>query len=193
MANPSTNSSRFHATPTGLAGLYVLDRQPNSDGRGLFERIFCRRELETWGWPGDVEQINRSISQEIGTVRGLHYQLPPHAEWKAITCTRGLVHDVVVDLRRDSPTFLKHYGVQLGENFARTLLVPGGFAHGFQVINGPAEMLYVHSAAYCKDSERGLRAADPRLQIRWPLPIAAQSPRDASHPLVSDDFLGIKL
>jgi dTDP-4-dehydrorhamnose 3,5-epimerase len=123
----------------------------------------------------------------------MHYQLPPQAEWKAITCTRGLVYDVVVDIRKGSPTFLQHFAVELGDRYERTLLVPAGYAHGFQVLTAPAEMLYVHSAAYCSSLDRGLRADDHRLAIHWPLAITEQSSRDASHPLISPDFIGIEL
>jgi dTDP-4-dehydrorhamnose 3,5-epimerase len=184
-------SSRFRIEATPIAGLVLVHRQPLADGRGFFERLFCPEELAASGFPGVVAQINRSSTGQAGTVRGLHFQHPPFAEWKHITCLEGSVHDVVVDLRRDSPTFLAAQAVTLSRAGRLSLVVPPGCAHGFQVLEGPAELLYVHSQRYAPEAEAGVRADDPRLGIAWPLPIVGRSPRDAAHPLLAADFAGV--
>jgi dTDP-4-dehydrorhamnose 3,5-epimerase len=184
-------SGRFLAEATPIAGLWVLERQPIIDDRGLFERLFCADELRAWGHPGTVAQANRSLTRRMGTVRGMHVQHPPAGEWKVIACLRGAVHDVVVDLRQGSPTFLRWHAVELAETSRRSLLVPPGCAHGFQVLRAEAEMHYFHSHPYAPGSDRGVRADDPRLAITWPLPIAERSPRDAGHPLLTADYRGI--
>lgn len=184
-------SARFHAAATPISGLWVLERHPVVDERGLFERLFCAEELRAWGHPGVVAQANRSVTRQVGAVRGLHVQLPPHGEWKVITCLRGAVHDVVVDLRRDSPTFLRWHAVALADEASRSLLVPPGCAHGFQVLRADAEMHYLHSQPYAPAAETGVRCDDPRLALVWPLPIAGLSPRDAAHPLLPADYRGI--
>lgn len=159
----------------------------------MFERLYCTDELRAWGHPGTVAQANRSVTRQVGAVRGMHVQLPPAGDWKVIACLRGAVHDVVVDLRRGSPTFLRWHAVEMTQGGSRSLLVPPGCAHGFQVLHADAEMHYFHSHHYVPDSDSGVRADDPRLSIVWPLPIAERSSRDTSHPLLAADYLGIVL
>lgn len=183
--------ARFHPCTTQLAGLWSLERQPISDDRGFFERLFCADELRAWGHPGVIAQANRSLTRRVGAVRGMHFQHPPHSEWKLITCLRGRVYDVLVDLRRDSATFLQHHAVELAGETNRSLLVPPGCAHGFQTLTVDCEMLYLHSHPFVSASEGGVRADDPRLAIAWPLPCAERSARDAMHPLLPSDFPGI--
>jgi dTDP-4-dehydrorhamnose 3,5-epimerase len=183
--------ARFTSEPTPIPGLWLLSRHPLADQRGLFERLYCAEELRAWGHPGVVAQANRSVTRRAGTVRGMHLQLPPVGDWKVIACLRGAVHDVVVDLRKGSPTFLRWHAVQLTEQSPCSLLVPPGCAHGFQVLHSEAEMHYLHSHPYVPDSEAGVRADDPRLAIVWPLPISERSPRDAAHPLLAADYKGI--
>jgi dTDP-4-dehydrorhamnose 3,5-epimerase len=123
----------------------------------------------------------------------MHFQLPPHAEMKLVSCMRGRVFDVVVDLRHGSPTFLQWHGEELSAESGRTLCIPEGFAHGFQTLTDDCEMLYLHTAAYEAAAERGVSPVDPRVAIRWPLPIAQLSERDAGHAPLADDYAGIRL
>ena len=182
-------SARFHAEATSIPGLWLLHRQPLVDERGCFERLFCADELRQWGHPGAVAQANHSLTRRKGTIRGIHFQHPPHAEVKVVSCLRGRVFDVIVDLRR-GPGFLKWYGGELCAHDHQSLLIPPGCAHGFQALDNDCEMLYFHSCPFVPDAEDGVRADDPRLAIAWPLPIGERSIRDASHPLLAANFAG---
>lgn len=184
-------SNRFTGVETPIAGLLELHRKPIGDDRGFFERLFCADEMREFGHPGIIAQANRSLTKTRGAVRGMHFQYPPHAEWKIVSCLRGKVYDVAVDVRKGSPTFLKWHGVELSEDNHVSLLIPEGFAHGFQTLTENCEMVYFASAAYSQTSEDGLRPDDPALAIKWPLPIRQLSPRDASHPLLTGAWHGI--
>lgn len=186
-------TARFTAVATAIDGLLVLERRILADERGSFERIFDADDLAPFGYCGPVAQINRSVTREPGTVRGMHFQYPPHAEWKAVTCLGGSIYDVVVDLRAGSATFRRWVAVSLSASTPTTLLIPPGCAHGFQVVDGEAELLYVHSQPYVPAVDAGVRADDPALGITWPLPIARRSPRDEGHPFISADWPGIVL
>lgn len=185
--------SRFTIHDTVLSGLKCLERQRLGDARGFLSRLFCAEELPVAGWQGPVAQINHTFTAKRGVVRGLHFQYPPHAEIKLVTCIRGAVWDVAVDLRAGSETFLQWHAVELSAQNNRSLLIPQGFAHGFQTLTEDCEMVYLHSAPYVADAEAGLSAQDPRLSIAWPLPIAELSPRDAQHPLLNVPFKGLTL
>ncbi|MDR7308884.1 dTDP-4-dehydrorhamnose 3,5-epimerase [Rhodoferax saidenbachensis] len=185
--------SRFTRTETPLAGLLCLERQVLGDARGFLTRLFCAEELADAGWTGAVAQVNHTYTAQRGVVRGLHFQHPPHAETKLVTCIRGAVWDVAVDVRAGSPTFLQWHAVELSAQNHRSLLIPQGFAHGFQTLTEDCEMVYLHSAPYVAQAEAGLSAQDPRLAIVWPLPIAELSPRDAQHPLLNALFKGLTL
>lgn len=180
------------SSPLPLAGLYEVVRSPKEDDRGWFERMYCAEELRSAGWVKPVAQINRSFTRHAGTVRGLHYQRPPHQEMKLITCLRGAVWDVVVDVRKGSPSFLKWYGCRLQAG-GSALLVPEGFAHGFQSLTEDAELLYLHSAAHASGAEAGLHAADPMLAIPWPLPLCGLSVRDQSFEMLVPEFSGVEV
>lgn len=182
---------RFEATATPIPDLWVLQRQQMVDERGTFERLFCQRELEVWGFPSGAVQANRSVTSRRGTVRGLHFQRPPHAELKLVSCLRGRVFDVVVDLR-PGPSFLVWFGTELTGDGSMSLLVPPGCAHGFQTLEDDCEMLYFHSHPFVAEAEGGIRADDPEVSISWPLPIGERSARDVSHPLLSDGFRGVE-
>ncbi len=177
--------------PTPIQGLMLLRRLPAADARGSFERLFCAAELAEFGHPGVIAQANRSCTVPVGAVRGMHFQAAPHGDWKVIACTRGAVHDVVVDLRRGSPTFLRWHALTLAEDLPRSLLVPPGCAHGFQVVRAGAEMIYLHSHPFVPEADAGVRADDPLLAIRWPLAIGERSPRDRAHPLLAAGFAGV--
>lgn len=184
-------SARFNTSDTPLAGLKVIERKPMGDGRGGLERLFCGEELGTLMAGRRIAQINHTFTAKAGTVRGMHFQVPPHAEMKLVTCLRGEVFDVAVDLRKGSPTLLRWHGEILRPDAHKTLLIPEGFAHGFQALTDDCEVLYFHTAHYEPAAEGGLRAEDPRLAIRWPKPVSGLSPRDAAHALLRADFRGL--
>jgi len=177
-------SARFENVHTPLEGLRVLRRLPLGDHRGLLERMFCLDELTEIVGNRRIVQINRTITRKRGTLRGMHFQHSPHAEMKFVSCLRGEVLDVAVDVRPDSPTRYRWHGVVLSENNHTTLAIPEGFAHGFQSLTDDCEMLYFHTATYQPQAESGLNPRDPLLAIAWPLPIAEMSERDASHPAI---------
>ncbi len=185
--------SRFVIEKTPIAGLHVIQRKPIDDERGYFERMFCSGELQSviGGW--QIAQINHTKTTKKGTVRGMHFQHPPYAEMKLVSCLRGEVFDVAVDLREDSPTFLKWHTEILSEDNHKTFAIPVGFAHGFQTLTDDCELIYFHTAAYQPVAEAGLNALYARLSIKWPLPIEEHSMRDQQHPALADDFAGIKL
>jgi dTDP-4-dehydrorhamnose 3,5-epimerase len=186
-------SPRFDILGTPLAGLRVLQRKPIGDSRGYLERLFCTDELQTLAPGRHIAQINHTLTASRGTVRGMHFQRPPHAEIKFVSCLRGEVFDVAVDLRDNSPTFLHWHAEVLSAENHKTLVIPEGFAHGFQTLTDNCEMLYFHTHTYQPDAEGGLNAQDPRLAIQWPLPIGGVSPRDVGHPFLDENFFGMAL
>ncbi|WP_027483717.1 dTDP-4-dehydrorhamnose 3,5-epimerase [Deinococcus pimensis] len=171
-------------TETMLGGAFVIDVDVREDERGFFARTFCQREFEAHGLKPDVAQCNLSFNHRAGTVRGMHYQLAPAAETKLVRCTRGAILDVIVDLRPDSPTYLRHVAVELSEDNRRALYVPELFAHGYQALTDGAEVTYQVGEFYTPGFERGLRHDDPRLGIAWPLPVTVISAKDAAWPLL---------
>lgn len=177
-----TRCGSFCARAGGLAGYWVLDRYPQSDRRGWFERLYCGQELRSLGHPGVLAQVNRSRTSAVGTIRGLHGQRPPWAEWKLVTCLRGAVMDVVADLRPGSDTYLQYRSVQLAADDPSSVLVPPGCVHGFQTLEAECEMLYLHSHPHVPAAEFGVRWDDPALAIEWPLPCALLSQRDSTFP-----------
>jgi dTDP-4-dehydrorhamnose 3,5-epimerase len=185
--------NRFVVGDTPLQGLKTVERQILGDSRGSLARLFCGDELRDAGWPGPVAQINHTVTRARGTVRGLHFQHPPHAECKLVSCLRGEVWDVAVDLRRGSPTFLRWQARTLSAENGLALLIPQGFAHGFQALTDNVELLYVHSVPHAPQAEGGLDALDPRLAIDWPLPVAERSPRDRQHAAIGAAFTGVEL
>lgn len=183
--------SRFTITDLPLPGLKRIERQRLGDSRGFLARMFCTDELAAAGWQKPIAQINHTRTVTQGTVRGMHYQTPPHAEMKLVSCIRGEVWDVALDLRADSPTYLRWHAEVLSADNNRALLIPEGFAHGFQALTDDVELIYLHSAAYDAAAEAGLNAKDPSLNIAWPMAIAELSVRDQNHPLLNEKFVGI--
>lgn len=179
----------FAETP--LAGLRVMRRTPLRDDRGLLERLYCAEELAPVLAGRTINQINRTLTLRRGTVRGMHFQRPPASELKLVTCLQGEVFDVAVDVRDGSPTFLRWHAALLSPDNFQTMIIPEGFAHGFQALTDNCELLYFHSASYSPESEGALNARDPRLRIDWPLEISEMSLRDASHCFVTSDFRGV--
>jgi dTDP-4-dehydrorhamnose 3,5-epimerase len=183
--------SRFEVHALPIEGVQRIRRLPLEDARGFLARLFCAEELAPAGWVGRVQQINHTLTRETGSVRGLHYQRPPHAETKLVSCLAGKVWDVVVDLRPHSPTYLKWHAEELSADNHAALLIPQGVAHGFQALEPDVQLLYLHSQAYAPQAEAGLNPLDPRLAIEWPLPVRNLSERDSRHPLLSADFVGV--
>jgi dTDP-4-dehydrorhamnose 3,5-epimerase len=169
----------FHETP--LAGAFTIELEPRSDDRGFFARAFCQHELADHGLETGIAQANMSYNFKRGTLRGMHYQLPPHAEVKMVRCIAGAIYDVIVDLRKDSPTYLKWHGVELSAANRTMLYVPRGFAHGYQALSDDSEVLYLVTEFYAPGAERGLRWNDPAIGIRWPVADPILSPKDAVH------------
>jgi dTDP-4-dehydrorhamnose 3,5-epimerase len=184
---------RVNILDTPLADLKVVQSLPHRDARGAFIRVFCAEELQPVLGPRQIAQINHSRTSHTGAVRGMHFQYPPHAEMKMIRCLRGRVWDVAVDLRSGSPTFLQWHAQELSQDDAQMLVIPEGFAHGFQALEPDSELLYLHTAFYHSPSEGGLRHDDPQLAVAWPLPPKDLSPRDLSHPLLDAEFTGVAL
>jgi dTDP-4-dehydrorhamnose 3,5-epimerase len=181
----------FEIRSTPLAGLTVVQRHVREDARGFFGRFYCADELAAAGFLLPVTQINQTRTLRRGVVRGLHFQRPPHAEDKFVSCLRGEVFDVAVDLRRGSPTFLHWHAEVLSAENRVSLMVPQGFAHGFQTLTDDSELLYLHSRAYEPEAEGALHFNDPALAIDWPLPITEMSERDAGHAPITPAFRGI--
>jgi dTDP-4-dehydrorhamnose 3,5-epimerase len=180
--------SRFTITDLPLTGLRLVERQRLGDTRGFLSRLFCSDELRRVGWTKPIVQVNLSYTARRGTVRGMHFQRPPHAEMKLVSCIHGEVWDVAVDTRPDSETFLQWHAERLSADNGHALLLPEGFAHGFQALSNDVELLYCHSAAYAPAAEAGLNPKDPLLAIAWPLQIAEISARDAQQPMMKKGF-----
>lgn len=171
---------KFVATP--LAGAFVIELERIADERGFFARSFCEDEFRRAGLETSFVQCSVSYNARKGTLRGMHYQRPPHAEAKIIRCTRGAIHDVIVDVRPSSPTYGQWFATELSAENYRMLYVPKEFAHGFQTLVDGSDILYMMSERYHPEVSGGLRWNDPRLGIRWPLPEPILSPRDAGYP-----------
>lgn len=183
--------SRFVISELPLAGLKLITRQCLGDSRGFLSRIFCSNELASAGWSKAIAQINHTFTAKCGTVRGMHYQMPPHAEMKLVSCLQGEVWDVAIDLRAGSPTFLHWHAEKLSADNCQALLIPEGFAHGYQTLSDGVSLLYCHSSAHNPGVEAGLNVSDPRLAITWPLEYEELSLRDANHPMIGPEFKGV--
>jgi dTDP-4-dehydrorhamnose 3,5-epimerase len=182
---------KFTSLP--LQGAFLIEPDVYRDERGHFFRYYCRKEFEQIGHSKEWVQYNHSYTQRRGSIRGMHYQVPPFAEVKMVRCIAGHVIDVIVDLRQGSPTFLHWTGVELSAANRHMVYIPEGFAHGFQTLTDHCELLYHHTEFYKTGAEGGLRFDDPQLQIKWPLVPTIISERDRNHILLNESFQGIKL
>lgn len=169
-------------TETELSGAFIVDLEPRGDERGLFARTFCQREFERYRLSPRVVQCNLAFNDYRATLRGMHYQAPPHQETKLVRCTSGAIFDVIIDLRRKSPTFCHWFGIELSSNNRRMLYVPEGFAHGYVTLTHNSEVFYQVSEFYTPQSERGVRWDDPVFGIRWPIQPQVISDKDRNHP-----------
>lgn len=179
-------------TPTPLGGNYLISVNAFSDNRGWFSRYFSKERFDSIGHKAEWVQMNHSFNIRKGTIRGLHFQAGPAKETKLVRCIAGALWDVVVDLRKDSPTYLQSFGQMLSAQNKIMMYVPEGFAHGFQTLTDDCELLYCHTAYYSKDFEGGLRYDDPVLGIQWPEPVSVISERDLSFVLIDSKFKGIE-
>jgi dTDP-4-dehydrorhamnose 3,5-epimerase len=171
-------------TATKLVGACIIEPQLREDNRGLFARTYCAREFHEQGLVDSFVQCNTSWNARKGTVRGLHYQLPPSSEVKLVRCTAGSLWDVIVDLRPDSPTYLQHVAVELSVRNRLALYIPEMFAHGFQALEDATEVFYQMSDFYTPKLAKGVRYDDPKIGIQWPLPVTSISDQDLSWTLL---------
>lgn len=176
--------------PTYLAGAYIIEPKRVGDSRGWFGRLFCASEIsEVCDF--SIRQINRSFNKVKGTLRGMHYQNTPFCEAKIVQCIHGAVLDVIVDIRAGSETFLKTFEIELSEENGKMLLIPKGFAHGFQTLQDDTSLLYFHDTDYVAGYEGGVAWNDPKLGLSWPMPVSVISDKDSVREFLRDDFKGI--
>ena len=181
----------FFFTDTHLDGLKIAKRNQVGDSRGYLSKIFCIDTMSSAGWVKPIAQVNHTYTKNKGTVRGFHYQHHPYAEMKLVSCIKGKILDIAIDIRKDSPSFLQWHSEILSEENLSALLIPEGFAHGFQTLEDDCELMYLHSEKYKNLAEDGIRYNDPKLNLSWPLDVIEVSDRDQNHPLLTNKFLGI--
>ena len=184
---------KFSLQKTSIEDLKILIHQPINDKRGFLSRIYCQDTFQDLTKNKKIQQINHTLTKTKGTVRGLHFQKPPFAETKFISCFKGKVWDVAVDLRKESSTFLQYHAEILCEGDHKSFIIPEGFAHGFQTLSSNCEMLYLHTTSYNSKFEGLINAVDPKLGIKWPELITERSSRDANQIILDDNFIGIEL
>lgn len=171
---------------TELKDAFIIDVVRLGDSRGFFTRAFCRREFQDHGLKPVIAQANIAFNKFKGTVRGMHFQYPPAAETKVVRCTRGAILDIIVDLRPESPTYLRHIAVELSAENRRAIYVPERFAHGYQVLQDATETSYQVGEYYSPENEGGLMYNDPRLDLKWPLPVGQISEKDSRWKLLEE-------
>ncbi len=180
-------------TSTALEGSYVIDVISFEDERGWFVRTFCKNEFAQIGHTKEWVQINHSFTDEKGTIRGMHFQNPPFSEIKLIRCIAGKIFDVIIDLRKNSKTFLKWFGVELSAENKKMIYIPEGFAHGFQTLTDGCQLIYHHSEYYEPGVEGGIKYDDAMIGINWTLPAKNVSERDNNHPKLDNNFIGLNI
>jgi len=178
---------------THFNGLFVIKREPLNDPRGSFERLYCEQTFREFGINNQIQQANLSYTKEKATVRGLHFQIPPYSEIKIVTCIKGIVFDVALDLRINSPTYLQTFSIELSSEKSDMVVIPEGFAHGFQTLTDHCQLLYIHTNNYAPEFESGLNACDPALSINWPYDVRNRSSRDLNFPFIDQHFNGIEV
>ncbi len=178
-------------TETILNGSYVIELNAFTDERGWFARTYCKNEFSAIGHHDEWVQMNHSFTKNNGTIRGMHFQLPPFSEIKLVRCIAGAVYDVIIDLRKNSATFLQSFGVELSAQNKKMIYIPAGFAHGFQALSNDCELIYHHSQFYTTGAEGGIKYNDPKINISWPLAVTNISERDNQHNLLDENFKGI--
>lgn len=176
---------------TKLQGAYTIELEPFNDERGWFARYFCMDEFMQIGHTKEWLQMNHSVTYKKGSLRGMHYQLPPFSEIKLVRCIAGSVFDVIIDIRKKSPTFLQWFGAELSVENKKMMYIPEGFAHGFQCLTDNCELLYHHTEYYKPNAEAGIKYDDPKIRIEWLSPVTIISERDSSHVYLDEKFKGI--
>ncbi len=180
-------------TELKLKGAYHIEIEPFKDERGFFTRTFCENEFAQHNLKQHFVQANHSGTFGKGIIRGMHFQRPPHAEVKVLKCIKGSIFDVIVDCRKNSPTFLQWVGIELSAEKKNMMYVPEGFAHGFQSLEEETEITYLVGAFYNKQSEGGIHHADPKVGIEWKLPVLLTSEKDAAIPFIDENFEAIEI
>ncbi len=178
-------------TESKLQGSYTIELEPFTDERGWFARYFCMDEFSQIGHMNEWLQMNHSATYKKGSLRGMHYQLPPFSEIKLVRCIAGAVFDVIIDIRKDSKTILQWFGAELSAANKKMMYIPEGFAHGFLCLTDNCELLYHHTEFYKPNVEAGIKYDDPKINIEWPMPVTVISERDRSHPYLNENFKGI--
>ena len=173
-------------TETPLKGSFVIDLEKREDARGFFARAWCQKEFEEHGIYRLPVQANMSFNKKAGTIRGMHYQAAPHQESKLIRCVNGSIYDVIIDLRKNSPTYKQWFGIELNAENRTMLFVPEDFAHGFVALKDNSEIMYQVSAVYNFESERIIRYNDPAFKIQWPIEVSVVSEKDVTTPDFKD-------
>ena len=173
---------------TSLAGSYVIELSPVTDSRGWFMRTWCKNEFAAIGHTNEWVQVNHSFTAARGSIRGMHFQLPPYEEIKMVRCIAGAIYDVIIDIRKDSSTYLQWYGTELTAANKKMLYIPAGFAHGFQTLEENSELIYHHSEFYTPGSEAGIKYNDAAISINWPLNVTDISDRDNNHPPIMSNL-----
>jgi dTDP-4-dehydrorhamnose 3,5-epimerase len=181
----------MHFTETGLKGSYEIQLNFHQDSRGSFGRTFCKNEFSRIGHYKEWVQLNHSVTIKKGAIRGMHFQKPPYSEIKMVRCIAGSIYDVIIDIRKDSPTFLQYFGTELSASNRKMLYIPEGFAHGFQTLTDDCELIYHHSEFYTPAAEGVIRYDDPLVSIVWPLQVTETGERDSTAPLLTNSFKGI--
>ena len=182
---------RFEIEESPLPGLFHLIPKPIADNRGYFERLFCQETFNSLGLTKKIVNINHSYTEQQGSIRGLHFQYPPYTETKIVICIKGSVYDVAVDIRKDSPSFLQWHAQILNADQRNMLLIPEGFAHGFQTLEPQSELLYLHTESYYPDYEGGLAYNDPEIGIKWITSPTHLSQKDQTYAHITSSFEGI--
>jgi len=177
--------------PTFINGLYVIELDLFRDERGWFARTFCKEEFKKAGFDNEWVQMNHSFTNQKGTLRGMHFQFPPYSEIKMVRCIAGSVFDVAIDLRKNSATFLQWFGIEISAENKKMILIPDGFAHGFQTLQNNCELIYHHTNFYTPDAEAGIKYNDPGIGIKWPLPVNEISKKDDNYAYLNENFKGI--
>jgi dTDP-4-dehydrorhamnose 3,5-epimerase len=183
----------MHFIRTKIEGVYLIEPDCYSDNRGSFYRTFCKNDFLDIGFQKEFVQINHSINLKKGTFRGIHYQEPPHSETKLIRCISGSIIDFVIDLRKNSPSFLAIQEFELSRSNRLMVLIPDGCAHGFQTLEDDTELIYHHTNFYCKQADRGIRFDDPLINLTMPMKIGNISDKDKSYPNIKKNFKGLEI
>ena len=185
--------TNFKFSKTSISNLKIISREYKNDTRGYLTRLFCQDELNKKKYNNNIKQINLTLTAKKNTLRGFHYQIKPFCETKYVTCVKGKVLDIVIDLRKKSKTFLKYHSEIIKEDDSKTILIPKGFAHGFLTLVDNCKLLYFHTANYRPKYERGINFKDPILKFKLKLKPKFISERDKNFPLLDNDFKGIEI